>query len=78
MFIHLLTDLSESAPHVSGEKFDHLQEQFLTRYTALVQYTDIVTGPQQYRCIAPNLYIQSKTAREDGRVCRPKHVQQIK
>jgi len=38
---------------------------------------DKVTGRQQYRCIVPKLYIQSKGALEDGRICRPKHVQQI-
>ena len=32
---------------------------------------------QQYRCIVPKLYIQSKTAHEDGRVCLPKHVELI-
>jgi len=34
-------------------------------------------GAQQYRCIVLKLYTQSKSAPEDGRVCRPKHVEQI-
>ena len=38
---------------------------------------DFVTGRQQHRCIVPKLYIQSQSAPEDGRVCRPKHVEQI-
>ena len=33
------------------------------------------TGRQQCRCIVPKaVYIQSKSAPEDGRICRPKHV----
>ena len=40
-------------------------------------HLNLVTGRQQYRCIIPKLYIQSKSAPEDGRVCRPKHVEQI-
>jgi len=35
------------------------------------------TGRQQRRYIVPKLYIQSKIVPEDGRVCRPKHVEQI-
>ena len=42
-----------SALHVSGDKFAHHQEHFLTVY---------------------RLYIQSKSAPEDGRICRPKYV----
>ena len=41
-FIDLFIHLFESALHVSGDKFAHLQEHFLTVYTALVQCTDIV------------------------------------
>jgi len=40
-FIDLFIDLFESALHVSGDKLAHLQEHFLTVYTALVQCTDI-------------------------------------
>jgi len=75
-------DLFESALHVPGDKLAHLQEHFLTVHTALVQYNAPMllptgnTGQQQCRCIVPKLYIQSKRAPEDGRVCRPKHVQQ--
>jgi len=77
-FIDILIDLFESALHVSGDKLAHLQGHVLTVYTVLVQCTDIVTGRQLYRCIVPKLYIQSKSVREDGRVCRPKHVELIK
>jgi len=51
-FIYLFLDPFESAVHVSGDKFAHLQEHFLTVYTV-------------------------KSGAEDGRVCLPKHVQQI-
>ena len=37
-------------------------------------HLNLVTGRQQYRCTVLKLYIQSKSASEDGRVCRPKHV----
>jgi len=53
----LFIDLFEFAVHVSGDKLVHLQEHFLTVYTALVQCNDV--------------------AAKDGRVCRPKHVEQI-
>jgi len=73
-FINLFIDLFKSALRVSGDKLAHLQEHFLTVYTALVQCTDIAAD---HRCIVPKLYIQSKSAPEDGRVCRPKHVDLI-
>jgi len=40
-FIDLFIDLFESALNVSGDKLAHLQEHFLTAYTAFVQCTDI-------------------------------------
>ena len=52
-------NLFKSALHVSGDKFAHPQEHFLTVYTALVQCTDTAadqcrgTGRQQCRCIVP-------------------------
>jgi len=39
--IDLFIDLFEFALHVSGNKLVHLQEHFLTVYTALVQSTDV-------------------------------------
>jgi len=70
---------------VSGDKFAHPQEHFLTVYTDF--------GTMQRHCcwnvssistVAPvgsrvaalyqKLYIQSKSAPEDGRIFRPKHV----
>ena len=51
--------------HVSGDKLAHPQEHFVsTVYAAL--------GTMHRK-----LCIQSKSATEDGRVCRPKHVQLI-
>jgi len=40
-------------------------------------HLNLVTGRQQYRCIVPKLHRQSQSAPEDGRVCRPKRVEQI-
>jgi len=40
-FINLFIDLFKSALHVSGNKLAHLQEHFLTVYTAFLQCTDI-------------------------------------
>ena len=48
LFIDLFIDLFESVLHVSGYKLAHLQEHFLTVYTALVQFTDIAADGQQY------------------------------
>ena len=73
--------LFNSALHVSerqirpssGALFDYIQ--------LLVQCTDTAadrshrsTGRQQCRCIGPKAVIQPKSAPEDGRICRPKHV----
>jgi len=79
-FIDIFIDVFKSALHVSGAKLAHLQEHFLTVYTAfgtMHRYCcGPVTGPQQYRCIVQyqKLYIQSKSAPEDGRVRSPTHV----
>jgi len=35
----------------------------------------VVTGRQQCRCILPEAVYTVKSALEDGRVCRPKHVE---
>jgi len=77
-------DLFKSALHISGDKLAHLQEYVLTVYTAFgtmhryccrpVTLSPVGSG----RCVLPKLYIQSKSAPEDGRVCRPKYVEQIK
>ena len=75
-------DLFKSALHVSGDKLAHLQEHFLTVYTAFgtVQCTviaaELVTGWLQYRCVIPKAVYTVKSAPEDGRICRPKHVDQ--
>jgi len=72
-------DIFESVLHVSGDKLAHHQEHFLTVYTAF--------GTTHRYCCRPvsssigasyqTLYIQSKSAPGDGRVCRPKHVEVI-
>ena len=69
-------NLFNSALYVSGDKFAHPQEHFLTVYTAF--------GTMHRHCCLPvgssvgalyqTLYIQAKIAPEDGRICRPKHV----
>jgi len=43
----------------------------------LLQCTDIPAGRQQYRCIVLKAVYTVKSAPEDGRVCRPKHVELI-
>jgi len=46
-------DLFKSAVHVSGDKFAHPQEHFLSVYTCFGTMRCIVAGRQQYRCIVP-------------------------
>ena len=58
-------NLFNSALHVSGDKFAHPQEHFLIVYTAF---------GTSVGALYQKLYIQSKSAPEDGRICRPKHV----
>ena len=69
-FIDIFIDLFKSALHLSGDKLARLQEHFLTVYTALYQklYIQSKNAPE---------YMQSESAPEDGRVCRPKHVELI-
>ena len=45
-FIDLFIDLFEPALHVSGDKLVHLQDHFLTVYTALVSWTDHVRNEE--------------------------------
>jgi len=74
-------NLFNSALRVSGDKFAHPQELFLTVETAFVTMHRHCCRPvprctcrQQCRCIVAKLHIQSKRAPEDGRICRLKHV----
>ena len=77
----------ESAIHVSGDKLSHLQEHFLTVYTDFGTMNRYCCRPVirlRWSSVGSNigglykkLYIQSKSAPEDGRVCRSKHVKQI-
>jgi len=65
-FIDLFIGLFKSAVHVSGDK--------------LLPTGDLVTMSPVGSNIAAlyhKLYIQSKSAPEDGRVCHPKHVELI-
>jgi len=81
-----LIDLFEFALHVSGDKLAHLQEHFLTEH--IYSFGTMhrcccrpVTGPPVGSNIGALyqhcIYVQSKSAPEEGRVCRPKHVEQI-
>jgi len=87
-------NLFKSALHVSGDRFAHPQEHFLTVYTAfcavhrhccrpvsrLRWVSSIPTVAQAGSIVGAlyqKLYIQSKSAPEDGRICRPKHVELI-
>jgi hypothetical protein len=67
-------NLFKSAVHVSGDKFAHPQEHFLTAYTATVPSQPWRLVSSSVGALYQKLYIQSKSAPEDGRICRPKHV----
>jgi len=45
--------------------------------SALHDSGDKLAHQQQYRCIVPNLYVQSKVLLKMGEFCLPKHVEQI-
>jgi len=77
-FIDLFIDLFEAGVHVSDDKLAHLQEHFCL-YIQLWYNAPILLliGRQQYRCIVPKAVHTVESAPEDGRVCRPKHVEQI-
>ena len=72
-------DLRKSALHVSGDKLAHPQEHFLTVYTAFGTMHRYCCRPvgSNIGALYQRLYIQSKSATEDGRVCCPKHVELI-
>jgi len=70
-FIDPFIGVFKSAVHVSGDKLAHLQEHFWLYIQLLVQRTLSPVGSN-----IGALY-QVKSAPEDGRVCRPKHVQLI-
>ena len=64
-------DLFKSAPHVSGDKFAHLQENFLTVYTAFGKMHRYCCRPvppvgSNIGAFYQKLYIQSKNSTEDG------------
>ena len=57
--------------HVSGDKFAHPQEHFFDCvYSFWYNAPTLLPTGALYQ----KLYIQSKSAPEDGRICRPKHV----
>ena len=66
-------DHFKSALHVSGDKLLHLQEYFLTIYSF---WYNAPVG-SNIGALYQKLYIESKSAPEDGRVCCPKLVQLI-
>jgi len=86
-------DLLKSAVYISGDKIAHPHEHFMTVYTAFgtmqryccrsvitLRWNSISTlSPvgSNISALYQKLYIQSKSAPEDGRVCRSKHVELI-
>jgi len=71
-------DLFKSALHVSGDKLAYLGEHFLTVYTAFGTLHRYYCRPVTISVhLYQKLYTQSKSAAEDGRVCRQKHVELI-
>ena len=68
----------------SGDKFAHPQEHFLTIRAALdtmhwhccrpVPRSTVALVGSSVGALYQKLYIQSKSAPEDGRICRPKYV----
>jgi hypothetical protein len=77
-------NLFNSALLVSGDKFAHPQEHFLTVYTGFgTMYRHCCRPVPRLRwncssistvALYQKLHIQSKRAPENGRICRPKHV----
>ena len=82
-------NLFNSALHVPGDKFAHPQEHLLTVCTAFgtvnrhccrpvprLRWNSIPTQPVggSVGALYQKLYILSKGAPEDRRICRPKHV----
>ena len=73
-------NLFKSALHVSGDKFAHSQENFLTVYTAfgtMHRHCCRLTVGSIVGALYLKLYIQSKSSPENGRIYRPKHVELI-
>jgi len=79
------SDSFKSALHVLGEKLAHPQEHFLTVYTAFCMMHQYCCQPvtrlspvsSNIGALYEKLYIQSKSAPENGRVFRLKHVRLI-
>ena len=75
--------LLKTALHVSGHKFSHPREHFLTVYTAFGTTHRYCCRPvppvsSNIGALYQKLYIQSKSAPEDGWICRLKHVELVK
>ena len=88
----LFIDLFKTALHVLGDKLAHPQEHFLTVYMAFGTMHRYCCQPvtrlrwnvltlslvgSNIGALYQKLYIQSKIAPEDGRVCRSKHIELI-
>ena len=77
-------DLFKSALHVLGDKLAHPQGHFFDCIYGFWYDAQILlpTGDKvemfHLNLVTGWPYIQSKSAPEDGRVCRPKHVEPIK
>jgi len=73
IFLISLTRFGRQIRPSSGALFDYIQH--------LVQCTDTAADwsvGSSVSALYQKLYIQSKSAPEDGRICRPKHVGLIK
>jgi len=81
IYLNLLYVFRATNSHIFRSTFDcihsfGLMRQYCCRWVTRF-HLNPVTHRQQYRCIVPKLYMVKSTI-EDGRVCCPKHVQQIK
>jgi len=71
-------DRFKSALHVSGDKLVHPHEHFFAVYEMeLSSISTLSAVGRNIGALYQKLYIQSKSASEDGRACRPKHVELI-
>ena len=72
-FVELFIDLFENAVHVSGENLAHFQEHF---WLYIQIWYSAPVGSNIGALYQSSIYTV-KGAPESGRVCRPKHVEQI-
>jgi len=83
LFIELLNLLymfRATNSHIFRNNFDSIQLWYnapillpIGDKVEMEVHINLVTGRHEYRYILPKLYIQSKSAPENGRVCHLKH-----